>query len=265
MIKKNFLSFVNDQLTFHLLFSLLGLLLSGCATTSGKKLSSEEKARLFVEIGNGALSEGDPTGALQSFAQAEAEDDRLPELHHSKALAYYGKQDMQAAMISAKHAIELRPLYADANNTLGKLLMEQGKTEDAISRLLVAARDPLYRESYKAWTNLGILEYRRQNMDRARHYFDQAIVGAPLLACIAFYYRGNIYLKQSRTTDAIHDYVSASQKACTSFGQAHLALSMAYEQNKQFQLARKTLLDIQERYPHTQLAEKAVQQLKRLP
>ena len=265
MINSYLIAHFKNRFKCYCVLGWVGFAIGGCATTSGKRLSSEDKARLFVEIGNGALSENDPTGALQSFAQAEAADDRLPELHHSKALAYYGKREIQAAIRSARRAIQLRPLYADANNTLGKLLMEDGKLDEAIEKLYVAARDSLYRDSYKAWTNLGILEYRRHNLERARHHFDQAILSAPILSCVAFYYRGNIFFKQSRTSDAIHDYIRASQKACTSFGQAHLALSLAYEQNKQFQLARKTLLDIQERYPHTQLAEKAVQQLKRLP
>ena len=256
-----------SEILLAIFFMGAATLFFGCASTSpsGKKMTAADRSRVFVEIANGALAEGDPTGALQNLARAEVEDSQLPELHHSKALAYYAKHNIEAATDSARRAVKLKPDYADANNTLGKLLLDQGRYDEATEMLLIAAKDPLYRESYKSWTSLGIVEYKRGHWVQSKNYFNKAILSSPVLACIAFYYRGNLYLREAKINDAIHDYVNASQKACTSFGQAHLALSVAYEKNKQFQLARKTLLDIQERYPRTQLAEKAFEQLKHLP
>ena len=62
----------------------------GCGTgmnSEKRNYSNSEKARMLVEIANGALSEGDSTGALQSLARAEELDDSVPELYHSRALA----------------------------------------------------------------------------------------------------------------------------------------------------------------------------------
>jgi Tfp pilus assembly protein PilF len=273
MIQKLIHSYFSASRLFVLSLGLsLGLsqgLLSGCATepeqTTHKELDSTEKAVMLIKIGNGALVEGDPTGALQNFARAEEEDADLPELHHSKALAYFAKHDLKRAIDSARQAVKLKPNYADANNTLGKLLLEAGDYKDAVGPLNIAAKDPLYRESFKAWTNLGILNYRQNSFAQAENYLNRAVLDAPNQACIALYYRGHIKLREAKFDEAIHDYDQATRKTCAKFGEAHLALGIAYEKNRQFELARKTFLEIQKRYPNTKLAEQALDQLRYLP
>lgn len=246
-------------------------LFSGACATGGpgkhekKEPSRTERARMLVEVANGALSEGDPTGALENLLRAEREDAKLPELHHSKALAFFMKHDLPAATAEARKAVELKEDYTEANNTLGKLLMDQGKALEATPFLSRAANDPIYRESYKPLTNLGILEYRRGDTAGASRYFSRAIEAAPSLACIAYYYRGHIHMKDSRFREAVADYDNAGKKACAGFADAHLAMGLAYERNKQFDLARKKYLEIQNRYPNTKVAEQAVSHLRYLP
>ncbi|HLE00756.1 MAG TPA: tetratricopeptide repeat protein [Bdellovibrionota bacterium] len=242
---------------------------SACATSSTssekKPLTKSERARLLVEVANGALLEGDPIGALQDLAKAEAEDPKLPEIYHSKALAYHAKRDLKRALVEARHAVKLFPPYAEANNTLGKLLIDAGQYEEAVSPLLVAADNPLFRDAYKALTNLGILYYRRGQLEQSLSYLDRAIESEPQVACIAYYYRGHLRLKESRFKDAVRDYDLATRKYCGGFADAHLALGIAYEQNRQFDLARKKFLEVQQRYPDTKIAEQAMSHLRYLP
>jgi TolA-binding protein len=94
---------------------------------------------------------------------------------------------------------------------------------------------------------------------------NRAVLDAPNQACIALYYRGHIKLREAKFDEAIHDYDQATRKTCAKFGEAHLALGIAYEKNRQFELARKTFLEIQKRYPNTKLAEQALDQLRYLP
>jgi Tfp pilus assembly protein PilF len=220
---------------------------------------------MLVEIANGALVEGDPTGALQNLAQAEQIDDDLPELHHSKALAYFAKHDLNSALSSAKKAVEIRPTYTDAQNTFGKLLIDAGNYQEAEGHLELAAKDPLNRDAYKAWTNLGILKFRLGNYSLAENFINRAIQDAPNRACVAYYYRGHIQLNEKKVSDAIESYGLATKKACAKFGEAQFALGLAYQKNRQYQLARKAFLEIQERFPNTKLAERALDQLKYIP
>lgn len=254
------------------LWVVVGLFISlftfACASgeiSQKKELSRTQKARLLVEIANGALLEGDSTGALQSLAKAELEDNQLPELYHSKALAYYAKGNFKNAIEAAEKSVAIKPDYPDASNTLGRIYLETGQYQKAISPLQAAAHNSLYRDAYKAWTNLGILEYRRNELKVSLNYLDHAIQESPQQACIAYYYRGHIQLKSRFYQNAIKDYISATKNVCASFNDAWFALGVAYQQNKQYDLARKTFIEIQKLYPNTRVAQQAVHQLKYLP
>jgi len=239
---------------------------ASCATTpTVKPLSHEERARFLVEIAGGSLDEGDPTGALQSLAQAEVENPTMPEIFHTRALAFNAKHDLPLAIQAAKRAVELKPDYSDANNTLGKLLMDDGQTSAAIKYLTLAASDILYRDAYKAQTNLGILNYRQGRFNKSLEYLNRAILSSPVLACVAYYYRGNLDLRDSNFKDAVRDYAKATQQVCANFQLAHLALGIALEESRQFDRARKTFLEIQKRFPNTRVADQAFEHLRKLP
>jgi Tfp pilus assembly protein PilF len=241
--------------------------LAACSTAGPpkKELSHSERAMMLVDIANGALNEGDPTGALENLLAAEREDPTIASIHHSKALVFYAKHDLNSALLEARKAVELKPDYPDANNTLGKLLMDSSKADEAIGPLTRAASDPLYRESYKPLTNLGILYYRRGNYARANDYLSRAITAAPTGACVAYYYRGHIRLNESHFQEAVSDYDNAGKRICAGFADAHMAMGIAFERNKQYDLARKKYLEIQERYPNTKVAEQAISHLRFLP
>ena len=251
----------------NVLLIVMMLFVFGCATDNPKQreYTKLDKARMLVEMANGSLLDGDATGALQSIARAEETDSDVPELYHTKALAYYMKHDLDTAILAAQKAVSLKPDYSDANNTLGKLLMEKGRLKDAVKILGLAANDPLYRDAYKSWTNLGILEYRRAEYDKAEGLLTRAIQESPMQACIALYYRGHINLKNLHLIEAIRDYKDASKKLCAHFGDAYVALGLAYRQNRQNKEARKVFLEIQQRYPNTQFAQQALDYLKTLP
>jgi len=253
---------------------LVAVLVSECSSMStendvgnprAKSLTSTDRARMQIEIANGALVEGDPTGALQHLTLAEREDNKLPELFHSKALAYYGKKNLPEALKAARQAVALKSDYSDANNTLGKLLMESGKSGEATEYLKRAAEDSLYRESFKAWTNLGILKYQLGEYAPSEQYFKRAVAEAPSRSCIAYHYLGHIKMKENQVSEAILDYEQATKKFCAGYADAQVSLGIAYEKNRQFDLARKTFVEIQKRYPKTKLAEQAVDHLRFLP
>jgi Tfp pilus assembly protein PilF len=220
---------------------------------------------MLIEIANSAIIEGDAIGALENLMRAEKEDSELPELYHSKALAFFMKKDLQSAIAQARKAVELKPDYSDANNTLGKLLIDAGRPDQAIAPLELAAKDPLYREAYKPLTNLGILYYRRGTYDRAEQYLTKAINEVPSGACVAYYYRGHLRLRESRFREAQLDYDNAGKRVCAGFADARLALGIAYERGKQYEMARKTFVEVTNRFPNTQVAEQAMQHLRFLP
>jgi Tfp pilus assembly protein PilF len=216
-------------------------------------------------MGNSALLEGDSIGALESFLRAEKEDSSLPEVHHAKGLAYFARKDLQSAVKSVRRAVQIKPDYSDANTTLGKFLMDQGKADEAIEYLTRASQDPLYRDSYKPLTQLGLIEYQKGRFSSAQTFFDRAIEESRSTACIAYFYRGHVRMREGKRAEAIRDYENASQKACAQFGEPRLAIALAYKKSGQLDLAKKHLLEVQNRYPGTKVADQAMNHLRQTP
>ncbi len=246
---------------------LVGGLLASCAgaEVSKKEYTASEKAIMLLKIANGALLEGDPTGALENAIAAERFDSSLAEIYHTKSLAFFAKRDLESAIHEVQHALELRPQFSEASNTLGKLLVDAGRWQAAVAPLTLAAKDPLFRDAYKAYTNLGILKFKQRQFMEAETYFNQAINASSQRSCVARYYRGQLAAQDSRMREAISDFLKATQKNCSKFADAHLALGQSYQKTKQYDLARKTFLEMQSLYPNSTWAEQALNDLKLLP
>ena len=239
----------------------------GCASapkSTKKNLSSDERARLWLGIAVGALTEGDPVGALQNLEMAEKESD-LPEIHHTRALAFHMQHNDERALTEVRIAVKMNPKFSEANNTLGKLLMDRGRYGEAVEPLTRASEDSLSRNSYRAFTNLGILYYRQGRYDLSRKDFAKAVDLDSIQTCVAHYYLGHLDLRESKLKDAIHEYELATHKLCADFVDAHFALGVAFERDRQFDLARRKYLEIQERYPKSSVAEQAFDRLRTIP
>lgn len=237
----------------------------GCSTETKKEVTSTEKAEVYLELANASFAQNDIPGTLQSLAQAEKLDSKLPGIFHTKALAYFARHDLDAAISYARKAVSLKPDYSAANNTLGSLLISSGQYDLAMVPLKAAAQDPLYRDSYKSWTNLGILKFGKREYNQALVYFEHAVQDAPTLACGAYYYRGQIYQQQDRLNGAIESFRKATKDYCGHFGDSALALAEAYTKKKDYVAARREFLQVISRFPNTELESKAIKALKDLP
>jgi Tfp pilus assembly protein PilF len=242
------------------------ILASGCATSEkSKALSPRDRAALLAQVAAGTINEGDPTGGLATLMEAEQYDPENAYIQYLKALAYFYKNDRETALTLARKAVKMDPNYSEANTTLGKLLLDEGKYSEAEPYLRKAAKDPLYRDTFKPETNLGIIHYKRGEFAQAEIHLNRAIQESPAMACLAYYYRGQIQLERSNFADALNDFDNASKRLCGSFEDAHLAVGVAYLRSKQFDKARKKFLDVQKTFPDTAAAKKAVEQLRYLP
>ena len=248
-------------------FSSLTLILGGCATGAPEKKepTAEERATLYIQAASATLKDGDPTGALQYLKMAEELKPSMPEIYQIRAIAFHTKHDLPSALREIKRAVALRPDGVEINNTYGKLLIDSGDYRAAEPPLLKAISDPTYRDAFKAYTNLGILHYRLDEMPKAVEYFDHAILESPLAACIAYFYKGHIEMKLGHFKTATQNYDHATQKFCAGFADGHLALGIAYERNKQYDLARKKFLDVKQNFPNSKVAEQAMDRLHYLP
>jgi len=254
------------------ILSLAIFLLVGCASSGGQRpldgtplKSPRERAQLLIEAANGSLMEGDPIGSLQFLARAEELDPKYPPIFHAKALAYAYRKDFSSALREMKRSVDLDPENPYALNTYGKFLLDAGRLEEAEGPLVKAGDNPVFRESFKANTNLGILYYRKNDFDRADARFQRAINDDPVNSCIAYYYRGHLFVRKTQIPEATKFYERATQKQCAAFADAHLAVGMMFERGGKTDEARKKYLEIRQNFPDSKASESAMERLKKIP
>jgi len=240
-------------------------LLSSCASSQKHELSKEEHVRLLTETATADLNEGDATSALIYLRQAEEIDPKAADTQFLLSLTYYRKNEIGMATRAAQNALKLAPDFSAAKNTLGKLLLDQGKFNEAEKLLKEAAQDLTYRESYIAKTNLGSLYYKKMNQTEAEHWFTKAIFDGGNAACMASYFRGQLYFDQNLLDKANSDFIRASKNGCTQFSDAHLAVGKTYLRMKKYDQARSKLLEVQQLFPNSEAATKANDYMREIP
>src|SRR5690606_25836683 len=117
--------------------------------------TSRERAQLLIEAANGAMLENDPIGALQFLDRAAQIEPKYAPIYHAKALAFSMRKDFPSALREMKTSVDLDPENPFALNTYGKFLLDSGRSAEAEPMLKKAGNNPLFRESYKANSNLG--------------------------------------------------------------------------------------------------------------
>ncbi len=249
---------------------LVALPLVGCGSASkyddgGNSKSPRERAQLLIEAANGSMIEGDPIGALQYLERAENLDAKYAPIYHAKALAFSHRKDFGRALVEMKKSVDLDPENPFALNTYGKFLLDSGRLDEAEAPLVKAGNNAIFRESYKANTNLGILYYRKNDFVRAEARFQKAINDDPTNSCIAYYYRGHLAVRKNDLAAAEELYQRASQKQCAAFADAHLAVGMMFERQGKYDDARKKYLELKQNFPDAKSTETAMERLKKIP
>lgn len=240
-------------------------MLASCASTGKKKISDAELSDLYVELASSSLQEGDPIGALQSLEEAEKLNPRNAKVYYIRSMAFLARKDNEKALFFSRKAHELEPNNSEFLNALGKIYFDLGKYRDAEPLLTKASADPIFRGAFKSLTILGMIQLKRGDDAKAEHYFDRAIAESPSGACVAYYYRGNLKMNQSRFETAIRDYEKAIRGACANFPEAHFAIGVAYSRTSKYDKARKKFLEVKDLYPDSAVANQALERLRYLP
>ena len=218
-----------------------------------------------MEIAIADVTENESTGALQTLAQIRDLDDSIPEEYYLFALAYLQKNEIKLAIDSARFALKLSPHYSAAKNTLGKLLLDQGKYEESEKYLLEAANDLLFREASIAKLNLGILNLKKMNLERSNLWLTKSIEDNGALNCLAYFYRGKVRLLENQLTSAERDFNQSIKGSCAGSSDAHIAVAQTLVREKKYDLARAKFVEIQRLFPSSEASDKATQYLRDLP
>jgi type IV pilus assembly protein PilF len=242
---------------------LLLLTLSACSTPSTSKKTATIEGML--NIAGAAINEGDHITALEYLNQAHALEPDHAKGHHLYALAYIGKREYKLAEESARQSVRLDPKFTAARNTLGKILMDLGKFNEAETLFKQAASDLLNREADRAKLNLGILYIKTLRPELAEHWLKQTLEDRTPISCLAHFQLGKLALEKNELPKAERHYRSSAKGMCSGMSETHLAIAQVLSRQKRYEEARAKLVEIQRIFVGTDASEKAIEHLRDLP
>ena len=250
--------------TRALLLPALALGLSSCASSTGT-LSKKDRIDRLLDIAGAAIADNDAITALETLNQVQSMDDSVPREHHLYALAYLSKNETAMAEQSARRALKLDPVFSAAQNTLGKILLDQGRLNEAESVLKSAANNILFREAYLAKTSLGILYYRKMDFKNSELWLQRAIAENGPVTCLAYYHLGRTQLEQKNIDKALRSFNLASKGSCGGLTEAHIAVGKTLLRQKKYDQARAKFIEIQRLFPGSETSEQATEIIRGIP
>ena len=192
---------------------------SSDATSAGDAAKAQE----LFEDGRKLFFQGDYKAAVEKLASAVAADPSKTsyKLLLAKAHRHAGSADKATAVL--EEILKANPDHVEAGIELAELLSPQ-KQPDRV----IAVLEPLlkYKHDYPLYHLLAEAHYQKEQLDKARKYFEEAIKLNPQSAD-DHYQLGNIYLAQKRFAKAAEVYERRGSLALSS-GAYHFKLASVY-------------------------------------
>jgi Tfp pilus assembly protein PilF len=189
----------------------------------------------------------DPRGALAHAEKAVELNDQNAEAHHFVALIYLNfcaasplECRLPEAERAARRAVEIKPDFREAKNTLGVVLIQAKKYADAIAVLEPLANDMLYQTPWVAWGNLGQAYLESGKADQAIAALRRSIAAEPRF-CVGNFRLGLAFEKKgdlAAAREAFSRALETNRPECQSLQDAFEARARVYSKSKNCDLAK---------------------------
>jgi type IV pilus assembly protein PilF len=221
----------------------------GCATARGPSSpDAERQSDAEYDVARDLFfSRRDARGALAHVQQAVALNDQNADAYHFEALIYLSLCSASAldcrlldAEDAARRAVKLRSDFLDAENTLGVILIQQKKYDEAIAVLQPLAGNILYQTPWDAWGNLGLAYLEKGKVNDAIEALRRSITVEPRF-CVGNYRLGLAYEKKgdlSAAREAFSRALETDRPECQQLQDAFEARARVYSKSKNCDLAR---------------------------
>jgi type IV pilus assembly protein PilF len=185
---------------------------TGCFGRSSKSPAGdpEQMSRSEYDLARDLwLRQGRPREALEHALRSSELDERNYEASHIVALIYLefcqaGPDNcrLREAERHARRALETKPDFREARNTLGVVLIHAKRYGDAIGVLKPLTEDMLYVTPENAWGNLGWAYLESGALDRAIDALRRSVAAQPNF-CVGNYRLGVAYEKKGELEQAV--------------------------------------------------------------
>jgi tetratricopeptide (TPR) repeat protein len=191
----------------------------------------EKVARAEYDLAQDEWRHGRLRSAMEHAIRASDADETYAEADHFVAILYLalcqieGDCRFDEAENYAKKAVAADPEYRPAKHTLGVILVEEKKYDEAIAILQPLAEDIIYKTPELAWYDLGGAFLGKGDADRAIDALSKAIALRPSF-CWADYRLGLAYEKKGvlkLAIDELSKAVEPPEPACRYLQDAYQA------------------------------------------
>jgi type IV pilus assembly protein PilF len=222
------------------------------------------------------LSRRDPRAALAHAQKAVELNDQNAEAHHFIALVYLyfcsaspSPDDCRLADAerAARQALKLRPDYREAQNTLGVVLIQEKKYDQAVGVLDPLSRDILYQTPWDAWGNLGLAYLEKGSVDDAVAALRRSVAAQPKF-CVGNFRLGLALEKKgdlSAAREAFSLALETDRPECQSLQDAFEARARVYSKSKNCDLAKGDWERCRDISPVSPAGQRCVASLKSSP
>jgi type IV pilus assembly protein PilF len=232
-----------------LLASLVGVV-TGCSRGSRGATGADSTRQSESEYDVGRdlfLNRHDPRGALEHAQKAVELDGDNAEAHHFIALVYLYfcavsplECRLPEAERAARQAVKLKSDFREATNTLGVVLIQEKKYDEAIATLEPLANDILYQTPWDAWGNLGLAFLEKGRTDDAIVALKRSVASEPRF-CVGNFRLGLAYEKRGDlgpAREALTRAVETDRPECRGLQDAFEARARVHSKSKDCGLAK---------------------------
>ena len=134
------------------------LWLCACVTTgdTGIKQSPAAAGAANLQLGAAYLQQGNLPIAKEKLEKSAKQSPKDPVVHGMLGVLYHRLGDDKQAEKEYRLALELAPADPEQLNNYAIFLCNVGRADEGVSRFEEAARNPLYRTPWVAYTNAGV-------------------------------------------------------------------------------------------------------------
>lgn len=257
------------------LWSLLPLAPMACGGAQPAAQASEARSVAEYDLARDALQNGRLREALAHVEEALSLDEDNAEAAYLGAVILLGfcandarSSDCRfdSAEKMARRALAANPQMRDAKNTLGVILVHQGRYDEAIAVLKPLTEDILYASPEKSWGNLGWAYLLKGSNDEAIDALRRAVAAQPLF-CVGQYRLGLAYEKRGEldlAREAFTRAVETDQPECRRLQDAFDARARVAEKRGLVDEARADLERCREIAATTPVGQRCAAQLHTL-
>lgn len=225
------------------------LMLAGCPRpASGVPAGAdpEKVSRAEFDLAQDDWKHGRMRSAMEHAQKASAADEAHAEAHHFVAILYMALCQVEndcrwdEAEKYARKAVASDPEYRPARHTLGVVLIQQKKYDEAIVLLRPLAEDIIYKTPELAWYDLGGAHLEKGDADHAIEALTKAVALKPTF-CWANYRLGLAWEKKGmfqKAEEELSNAVEPSDPACRNLQDAYEARGRVREKSGKRDLAK---------------------------